>query len=214
MDYGFHAPTVSFPVAGTLMVEPTESESTRRARSVLRRDDRDPRRDPGDRGGPCEPPAQCAQASTAHAGAGRRRASGIVPTAARRRRFRRRGPARTSSGRLLVVSTRPSAIARWCVPVRRSKRTRRPHPLPWAELRRSMAERRSTAHRDRDVSARRAAAADQLRGPCTAAARRCGAVRRAHRRGRLCRRGTCGVRYQGRSQETGGGAPVGAADAA
>ncbi|MCM2322886.1 MAG: aminomethyl-transferring glycine dehydrogenase [Oligoflexia bacterium] len=29
MDYGFHAPTVSFPVPGTLMVEPTESESLR-----------------------------------------------------------------------------------------------------------------------------------------------------------------------------------------
>jgi glycine dehydrogenase len=27
MDYGFHAPTVSFPVPGTLMIEPTESES-------------------------------------------------------------------------------------------------------------------------------------------------------------------------------------------
>jgi glycine dehydrogenase len=27
MDYGFHAPTISFPVAGTVMVEPTESES-------------------------------------------------------------------------------------------------------------------------------------------------------------------------------------------
>jgi glycine dehydrogenase len=27
MDYGFHAPTVSFPVTGTLMIEPTESES-------------------------------------------------------------------------------------------------------------------------------------------------------------------------------------------
>ena len=27
MDYGFHAPTVSFPVADTLMVEPTESEA-------------------------------------------------------------------------------------------------------------------------------------------------------------------------------------------
>lgn len=27
MDYGYHAPTVSFPVAGTIMVEPTESES-------------------------------------------------------------------------------------------------------------------------------------------------------------------------------------------
>lgn len=29
MDYGFHAPTMSFPVTGTLMVEPTESESLR-----------------------------------------------------------------------------------------------------------------------------------------------------------------------------------------
>ncbi len=27
MDFGYHAPTVSFPVAGTVMVEPTESES-------------------------------------------------------------------------------------------------------------------------------------------------------------------------------------------
>src|SRR5205807_532096 len=26
MDYGFHAPTMSFPIPGTLMVEPTESE--------------------------------------------------------------------------------------------------------------------------------------------------------------------------------------------
>jgi len=29
MDYGFHAPTVSFPVAGTMMIEPTESEDKR-----------------------------------------------------------------------------------------------------------------------------------------------------------------------------------------
>ncbi|HEX9765289.1 MAG TPA: aminomethyl-transferring glycine dehydrogenase, partial [Nitriliruptorales bacterium] len=29
IDYGFHAPTMSFPVAGTLMIEPTESESLR-----------------------------------------------------------------------------------------------------------------------------------------------------------------------------------------
>ena len=27
MDYGFHSPTMSFPVPGTLMIEPTESES-------------------------------------------------------------------------------------------------------------------------------------------------------------------------------------------
>ena len=44
MDYGFHAPTMTFPVPGTLMIEPTESESQRRARPLLRRDDRDPRR--------------------------------------------------------------------------------------------------------------------------------------------------------------------------
>ena len=30
MDYGFHAPTVSWPVPGTMMIEPTESESRRR----------------------------------------------------------------------------------------------------------------------------------------------------------------------------------------
>ena len=27
MDYGYHAPTVSFPVPGTMMIEPTESEN-------------------------------------------------------------------------------------------------------------------------------------------------------------------------------------------
>ncbi len=29
MDFGFHAPTMSWPVIGTLMIEPTESESKR-----------------------------------------------------------------------------------------------------------------------------------------------------------------------------------------
>ncbi len=43
MDYGFHAPTLSWPVAGTLMVEPTESESQVRTRPFLRRDDCHPR---------------------------------------------------------------------------------------------------------------------------------------------------------------------------
>ena len=51
MDYGFHAPTMSFPIAGTLMVEPTESEAKARARPLLRRDDRHPRGDPRRRGG-------------------------------------------------------------------------------------------------------------------------------------------------------------------
>ena len=35
MDYGFHAPTLSFPVAGTLMVEPTESEDLKEIDSFI-----------------------------------------------------------------------------------------------------------------------------------------------------------------------------------
>lgn len=51
IDHGFHAPTMSFPVAGTLMVEPTESEDLAEARPLRRRDARHPcrsgRRRPG-----------------------------------------------------------------------------------------------------------------------------------------------------------------------
>ena len=36
MDYGFHAPTMSFPVVGTLMIEPTESESTKELDRFIR----------------------------------------------------------------------------------------------------------------------------------------------------------------------------------
>ena len=63
IDYGFHAPTVSFPVAGTLMVEPTESENLSRARPLLRRHDRHPGRDRrggvGSLGGGGQPAARC-----------------------------------------------------------------------------------------------------------------------------------------------------------
>ena len=44
MDYGYHAPTVSFPVAGTLMIEPTESESKAELNCPVRHDPY-PRRD-------------------------------------------------------------------------------------------------------------------------------------------------------------------------
>jgi glycine dehydrogenase len=43
IDYGFHAPTLSFPVAGTLMIEPTESEPLAELDRFMRRDDRHPR---------------------------------------------------------------------------------------------------------------------------------------------------------------------------
>jgi len=36
IDYGFHAPTMSWPVSGTLMIEPTESESQARPRGAPR----------------------------------------------------------------------------------------------------------------------------------------------------------------------------------
>ena len=45
MDYGFHAPTLSFPVAGTLMVEPTESEDLAEIDRFVEAHGRDPRRD-------------------------------------------------------------------------------------------------------------------------------------------------------------------------
>ena len=70
IDYGFHAPTMSFPVAGTLMVEPTESETTGGDRSVLRRHDQHPRtRSPRSNRGSGragQPSGQCA----AHPGSG------------------------------------------------------------------------------------------------------------------------------------------------
>ena len=51
MDYGFHAPTVSFPVRGHADDRADGERAEGGARSLLRRDDRDPRGDPRDRGG-------------------------------------------------------------------------------------------------------------------------------------------------------------------
>jgi glycine dehydrogenase len=48
MDYGFHAPTMSFPVPGTLMIEPTESESLAELDRFMRGDDPHPRGNPRD----------------------------------------------------------------------------------------------------------------------------------------------------------------------
>ena len=66
VDYGFHAPTMSFPVAGTLMIEPTESEDTRRAGPVLRGHDRHPAGDRAGRRGRVRPRRQPAEERPAH----------------------------------------------------------------------------------------------------------------------------------------------------
>ena len=55
IDYGFHAPTMSWPVAGTMMVEPTESEARAELDRFCDAMIGDPGRDPGDRGGPGGP---------------------------------------------------------------------------------------------------------------------------------------------------------------
>ena len=78
IDYGFHAPTMSFPVAGTLMIEPTELEFKNRARPVLRRHDRHSRRDPGNRGGPDRPQQQSFAQRATHRGRPGRRKMGAA----------------------------------------------------------------------------------------------------------------------------------------
>ena len=82
-----------------------------RARSLLRRDDRDPRRDRRDRGRRGAARGQRAQERAAHGGVRCSPASGPRPTRARRRRSRCRRCATTSSGRRSAASTTCSATA-------------------------------------------------------------------------------------------------------
>ena len=76
IDYGFHAPTMSFPVPGTLMIEPTEFGIEGGAGSLLRRHDRDPERDRGDRERPLEGRSLAAAPRPAYRARHRRRCLG------------------------------------------------------------------------------------------------------------------------------------------
>ena len=121
VDYGFHAPTMSFPVAGTLMVEPTESEDLGEidrfcdAMIAIKAEI--------DRvgGGGVEPRAtrRCAAHRTPH---GRWSATGTAPTHVSWR-CSRPGRTRTSTGRRWRASTRPTATATWSAPARRRRRS-------------------------------------------------------------------------------------------
>ena len=66
MDYGFHAPTVSFPVAGHADDRADRERVEGRARPVLRRDDRNPGRDSGGRGRQGRSAGQRPQERAAH----------------------------------------------------------------------------------------------------------------------------------------------------
>ena len=111
MDYGFHAPTVSFPVAGTLMVEPTESEPKEEldrfcdAMIAIRGEIQaviDGKADPKD---------NVAEERAAHrrGGGGRRLAAPVLARAGRVPRCR--SCARASSGRASGASTTRTATA-------------------------------------------------------------------------------------------------------
>ena len=119
MDYGFHAPTVSFPVAGTLMVEPTESEPKEEldrfceAMIAIRA---------GDPGGDRRPePTRRITCSRTLRTPRRqwRPMPGPIPIRGSRPRFRSPGCARANSGRPSPGSIILMAIAIWFVRVRR-----------------------------------------------------------------------------------------------
>ena len=111
MDYGFHAPTVSFPVAGTLMVEPTESEAKDEldrfcdAMIAIRAEIQAVIDGKADREG------QRPEERAAHRRRGRPPTTGRIRTRASRRRSRCRSSAPASTGRASAASTTRTATA-------------------------------------------------------------------------------------------------------
>ena len=139
-DYGFHGPTMSWPVPNSLMIEPTESESKAEldrfcdaliacvavcACTVCETDVQHPGGDQGGAGRQVPAGQQRAQERPAHAAgsstpSATRRShpprslpatSGTIPTAVTRLRSRSRGSARPSCGRTSGASTTPSVGA-------------------------------------------------------------------------------------------------------
>ena len=111
IDYGFHAPTLSFPVAGTLMVEPTESEPLAEldrfcdAMIAIRARDRE------GRAGRLAARGQPAEERAAHRAGAARRPTGRTPTRARTPPTRWRRCAWASTGRRWAASTTSTATA-------------------------------------------------------------------------------------------------------
>ena len=143
IDYGFHAPTMSFPVPGTLMIEPTESESKAEldrfcdAMIAIRQRDR------RDRSRPLEGRGLAAAPRAAHRARHRRRCVGA-------RLYPRRGllpgghlADRTNTGARSGGSTTSMATATWCARVRRSRTTRRRRSEAWPQAARRTNRRSS-----------------------------------------------------------------------
>ena len=132
IDYGFHAPTMSFPVAGTLMVEPTESEDLAEldrfcdAMIAIRGEIAAGR--PGEWDRDDNPLARRA----AHRADDRRRVGARLLARGRGLPGRSRS-ARRSTGRRCAASTAPTATATWSARARRRRRS--PTEPPAAESR-------------------------------------------------------------------------------
>ena len=121
MDYGFHAPTMSFPVAGTLMIEPTESETLREldrfcdAMIAIAGEIDASRRANG--------PSRTVRCVTHRTPQRSCSASGTGRTPGRSERFRFRRCGCRSTSRRCRGSTAPTAIGTSCVRASRSRRT-------------------------------------------------------------------------------------------
>ena len=126
MDYGFHAPTMSLPVPGTLMIEPTESESKaeldRFCDAMIRIREEIRAIEQGDDGPPGQPP----QERPPHRPTPSRPTPGTTPTPASRPPSPPPGCASTSSGPTSAASTTPTATATWSAPARRWRRMSEP----------------------------------------------------------------------------------------
>ncbi len=124
IDFGFHAPTMSFPVAGTLMIEPTESESKEEldrfcdAMIQIREEIRAVESGTVDKD---DNPLKNAPHTAPNW-----LANGPTATAANKRFTRCQAWWKASTGRRLAGSTTCSATATWCAPARRSRAIRTP----------------------------------------------------------------------------------------
>ena len=131
VDYGFHAPTMSFPVAGHADGRADRVGEPRRDRPVLRRHARDPRRDRPGRGRRVAARGQPAGQRAAHPGRGHGRrvgaplpAAGSAPSRPGCTPGRSTPPAATSTGRRSAGSTAASATGTWSAPARRRSPSR------------------------------------------------------------------------------------------
>lgn len=123
IDYGFHAPTMSFPVAGTLMIEPTESENLAELDRFC--DTMIAIRAEVERVGSGSGPRRTTRCATPRTRLRPWAATGSTRTPVRRRSSPPVCRPRTSTGRRSAASTAPSATATSSAPAPRSKSTTR-----------------------------------------------------------------------------------------